>query len=97
MDFDLHKNIYFLFRNVEKYVDNQGDYYVPDISYAFSEEGQYIKYYCNNRGKGLSAFVIGTESIENGVYFAASHIDSPRVDLKAHPLYETLHCIFLTV
>ena len=47
------------------------------------------KYYYNNRGKGLSAFVIGTESIENGVYFAASHIDSPRVDLKAHPLYET--------
>ncbi|MBQ3489236.1 MAG: aminopeptidase [Clostridia bacterium] len=47
------------------------------------------KYYCNNRGKGLTAFVIGTESIENGVYFAASHIDSPRVDLKAHPLYET--------
>ena len=46
------------------------------------------KYYYNNRGKGLSAFVIGTESIENGVYFAASHIDSPRVDLKAHPLYE---------
>jgi aspartyl aminopeptidase len=33
--------------------------------------------------------VIGTEGIENGVYFAASHIDSPRVDLKAHPLYET--------
>ena len=47
------------------------------------------KYYYNNRGKGLSAFVIGTESIENGVYFAASHIDSPRVDLKAHPLYES--------
>ena len=47
------------------------------------------KYYYNNRGKGLIAFVIGTENIENGVYFAASHIDSPRVDLKAHPLYES--------
>ena len=46
------------------------------------------KYYYDNRGKSLSAFVIGTESIENGVYFAASHIDSPRIDLKAHPLYE---------
>ncbi len=34
---------------LEKYVGNQGDYYVPDISYALSEEGQYIKYYCNNR------------------------------------------------
>ncbi|MBQ8496783.1 MAG: aminopeptidase [Clostridia bacterium] len=46
------------------------------------------KYYYNNRGRSLSAFVIGTESIANGVYFTASHIDSPRIDLKAHPLYE---------
>ncbi len=46
------------------------------------------KYYYNNRGKSLVAFVIGTESIENGVYFSAAHIDSPRVDLKQHPLYE---------
>ncbi len=46
------------------------------------------KYYYNNRNKSLSAFVIGTESLENGVYFTASHIDSPRLDLKQHPLYE---------
>ena len=46
------------------------------------------KYYYNNRGKSLSSFVIGSESIENGVYFSAAHIDSPRVDLKQHPLYE---------
>ena len=46
------------------------------------------KYYYNNRGRSLSAFVLGTESLENGVYFTASHIDSPRIDLKAHPLYE---------
>lgn len=46
------------------------------------------KYYYNNRDRSLSAFVIGTESIANGVYFTASHIDSPRIDLKAHPLYE---------
>lgn len=46
------------------------------------------KYYYNNRGKSLVAFVVGTESLENGVYFTASHIDSPRVDLKQHPLYE---------
>ena len=45
-------------------------------------------YYYNNRGKSLSAFVLGTESLENGVYFSAAHIDSPRVDLKQHPLYE---------
>ena len=47
------------------------------------------KYYYNNRAKSFVAFVVGTESIENGVYFTASHIDSPRIDLKQHPLYES--------
>lgn len=46
------------------------------------------KYYYNNRAKSFVAFVVGSESLENGVYFTASHIDSPRVDLKQHPLYE---------
>ena len=46
------------------------------------------KYYYNNRAKSFIAFVVGSESIENGVYFTASHIDSPRIDLKQHPLYE---------
>ena len=46
------------------------------------------KYYYNNRAKSFVAFVVGSESIENGVYFTASHIDSPRIDLKQHPLYE---------
>ncbi len=46
------------------------------------------KYYYNNRGKSLAAFIIGSESLENGVYMSAAHIDSPRIDLKQHPLYE---------
>lgn len=46
------------------------------------------KVYYNNRGKALILAVIGTESIENGVNIMASHIDSPRIDLKARPLYE---------
>ncbi len=46
------------------------------------------KYYYNNRAKSFVAFIVGSESIENGVYFTASHIDSPRIDFKQHPLYE---------
>ena len=46
------------------------------------------KYYFNNRGKALYLFVIGTESVENGVYISAAHVDSPRIDLKQHPLYQ---------
>ena len=46
------------------------------------------KIYLNNRGKGLFAVHVGTESIENGVRICAAHIDSPRLDLKQHPLFE---------
>ncbi|MBQ8393854.1 MAG: aminopeptidase [Clostridia bacterium] len=45
-------------------------------------------YYFNNRGKSLYAFRIGEENVENGIRICAAHIDSPRLDLKQHPLYE---------
>ncbi len=44
--------------------------------------------YLNNRGKSLFAIHVGTEPIENGVRICAAHIDSPRLDLKQHPLFE---------
>jgi len=47
------------------------------------------KVYYNNRGKSLYAMVIGTEDINEGVRISAAHIDSPRLDLKQHPLYES--------
>lgn len=41
-----------------------------------------------NRDKGLMMAVIGSESMEQGSRICAAHIDSPRLDLKQHPLYE---------
>lgn len=46
------------------------------------------KVYVNNRGKSMILAVIGEEGCRNGVRIAASHIDSPRLDLKPHTLYE---------
>lgn len=46
------------------------------------------KYYFNNHGKNLYLFVIGSDPIECGIRINAAHIDSPRIDLKACPLYE---------
>ncbi len=46
------------------------------------------KVYYNNRGKALILAVIGEDSLDNGVKICASHIDSPRLDLKQRPLYE---------
>lgn len=58
---------------------------------AFNPAKKYTagdKVYYNNRGKAMILAVIGTQPLENGVHIAASHIDSPRLDLKQCPFYE---------
>ena len=47
------------------------------------------KVYRNNRGKSLMLAVIGKQSLEKGVMIAGAHVDSPRIDLKQNPLYES--------
>ena len=42
-----------------------------------------------NRGKDIMLCVFGKKSAAEGVKIAASHIDSPRFDLKPNPLYES--------
>lgn len=46
------------------------------------------KVYRVNRNKSVMLAVIGAKSLREGVRIAASHIDSPRLDLKPNPLYE---------
>ena len=47
------------------------------------------KVYYNNRGKNLYLIRIGKKDVaKHGVRIIASHIDSPRIDLKQVPLYE---------
>ena len=46
------------------------------------------KFYYNNRDKSLYLFSIGTEDINQGIRITASHIDSPRLDLKQVPVFE---------
>lgn len=47
------------------------------------------KVYYLNRKKAVILAVIGKKSIGEGAHIAAAHIDSPRVDLKPNPLYES--------
>ena len=53
------------------------------------------KVYANNMGKGLALFVIGEKSMEHGMNILGAHIDSPRTDLKQHPLYESNGLVLL--
>lgn len=39
--------------------------------------------------KAIALFQIGTEPIEKGMNILGAHVDSPRIDLKQKPLYET--------
>ena len=47
------------------------------------------KIYRSNRGKAIMLAVMGRRSLADGVNIGASHIDSPRLDLKQSPLYES--------
>ncbi len=52
------------------------------------------KVYYNNRNKALVFATIGTKSLAEGVKMVASHIDSPRIDMKPHPLYEDVETAY---
>lgn len=55
----------------------------PKVKYKAGD-----RVFMNNRGKALVLCTVGNEPLEKGVKIVASHIDSPRLDLKPRPLYE---------
>ena len=47
------------------------------------------KVYVINKGKNIACFVIGKKLVEEGLRVLGAHIDSPRLDIKQNPLYES--------
>lgn len=47
------------------------------------------KVYVTNMKKNAALFVIGNKPMEEGLRILGAHIDSPRLDLKQNPLYES--------
>ena len=64
------------YRNLDEIIKNNETLKVGD------------KVYSNNKDKSLALYLIGKDSIENGMRIIGSHVDSPRLDLKQNPLYE---------
>ncbi len=58
--------------------------FAPDKKYEAGDKIYYV-----NRDKAIILAVIGKKSLKEGVKIAAAHIDSPRLDLKPNPLYES--------
>ena len=47
------------------------------------------KVYVTNREKNIALFIIGKKPLTEGMRILGAHIDSPRMDLKQNPLYES--------
>ncbi|MCQ2485008.1 MAG: aminopeptidase [Clostridia bacterium] len=76
-------------REVAKFVVAEAEKrgFVPFDKFGSYKEGD--KVYYLNRKKAVILAVIGKNSISEGAHIAAAHIDSPRLDLKPNPLYES--------
>lgn len=53
------------------------------------------KFYIDHMGKLLILGIVGKEPLEKGMNILGAHIDSPRMDLKQNPLYESGDMAFL--
>jgi len=47
------------------------------------------RYYDSNRGRTLSLIVVGDQPMTRGFRMVGAHVDSPRLELKGRPLYDT--------
>ena len=72
-------------REAEKLLKANGFKNVDDAKAL--KEGDRV--YFINKKKNVAAFIIGSEPLENGLRILGAHIDSPRLDLKEHPVYES--------
>jgi len=64
------------FKNVNEYIANKKTLKAGD------------KIYFVNLNKDLVLMIIGSKPMEEGLLVLGAHVDSPRLDLKQHPLYE---------
>jgi aspartyl aminopeptidase len=75
-------------RTIEAFAKNKG---FKDIG-----KGDGKNKFCRiNKNKSIALAVLGKRPLASGLHIIASHIDSPRLDLKQNPLYEETDLAFL--
>ena len=72
-------------KEAEKLLKANGFKNVDDVKSL--KEGDRV--YFINKKKNVAAFIIGSEPLEKGLRILGAHIDSPRLDLKENPIYES--------
>ncbi|MBQ2481816.1 MAG: aminopeptidase, partial [Treponema sp.] len=53
------------------------------------------KVYLTKFGKAIALFDIGSDGLEKGMNILGAHIDSPRLDVKQNPVYESDFIVYL--
>ena len=96
------KAIFDYAKGYAKYLDDaKTEREATDVTVAMAKAAGYTEYkfgdsisvgdkkYLNQHGKSVILFSVGSKDIEKeGIRILASHIDSPRLDLKQVPMYE---------
>jgi aspartyl aminopeptidase len=60
------------------------------VEYSHSDQVKAgAKFIFNNRDRAVALVVVGKEPVKNGTRLIGTHHDSPRIDLKARPMYES--------
>ncbi|MBR6499656.1 MAG: aminopeptidase, partial [Clostridia bacterium] len=67
--------------------------------YKAIEEGRPLnagdRFYLNYMGKCIVLFIIGKQPFEKGMNIIGAHIDSPRLDIKQNPVYESDGLVYM--
>ena len=71
--------------NAESMAKEKGFKHIDEFSELHAGDKVYFK----NREKNLYLAVIGSMDIEGGIKIIGAHADSPRLDLKPNPLYQS--------
>lgn len=79
----------------EKLVRSKGYISIEELIKSGEKLKPGTKVYRVGRNKTIVLAVIGQEAMENGVNIVGAHIDSPRIDLKPNPMYESNDMVFL--
>lgn len=71
------------------------EFFINFLEKANYRENHLERGYFVYKNKFLACWKIGKKSLKEGLRIIVSHIDTPRLDLKLHPLFEEINLAFL--
>jgi aspartyl aminopeptidase len=82
-------------KEAEKLAKDRGFVSIEDIINLNTGLIKGMKVYRIYKNKAIALAVIGSKPPESGMNLVGAHIDSPRLDLKPNPVYESNEMVFL--